>query len=194
MISSARQIRMIPTPEYITQVLTTTVSATKREAKSVYDPFLRDASILTDISKSLNASHIYAKESDELYYFYSLIKLFINDYDFNDIFFKNENAIESLAFADELFDVVVSKIPNNFRYARKITRKQNLESPNPYKKDIKKQLISQLDLSELGDDEELLKALRIVEQKVEAVEKIMFSISPVNTPLLKTANFCLSST
>ena len=76
-----------------------------------------------------------------------------------------------MAFDDELFDVIVSKIPNDYRYSRGMHSKQNLEAPNPNKKDIKEQVISKYDLSELGDDEELLNALSILERKVEAVEK-----------------------
>ena len=171
LISSSRQISVSPTPEYITQILETIITSTRNDVGSFYDPFLRDASNLINVSKGYKHSKIYAKEANELYYFYSLIKAFIYDYDFNDVFFKRENAINAMAFDDELFDVIVSKIPNNFKYASEVYKNQNLEAPNPNKIDIKEQLISQFDLSKLGDDEELLNALSIFERKVEAVEK-----------------------
>ena len=126
---------------------------------------------MLNVSKQFPASKVYAKEEDERYYFYSLIRAFINGCDFTNIFFKRENAIESMAFDEELFDVVVSKIPNNFRHASVSYRNQNLEAPNPNKVDIKEQLISQFDLSSLDGDEELLNALSVFEKKVEAVEK-----------------------
>ena len=171
MISSSRQIRISSTPNYITQVLEGIITSAESDVASIYDPFLRDASNLLNVSKQFPASKVYAKEEDERYYFYSLIRAFINGCDFTNIFFKRENAIESMAFDEELFDVVVSKIPNNFRHASVSYRNQNLEAPNPNKVDIKEQLISQFDLSSLDGDEELLNALSVFEKKVEAVEK-----------------------
>ena len=170
MIASARQIRLSQTPEYITQIIEKIVISKKNSSAGVYDPFMRDADILVNVSKALNAP-IYGKEANDLYYFYTLIKAFIYEYDFSDVFLKNQDAIEAMAFDDMLFDVIVSKIPNSSRYSREYFQKQNLEAPNPNKKDIKKQLISKYDLSELGDDEELLNALNVLEKKVEAVEK-----------------------
>ena len=171
MISSSRQIRISSTPNYITQVLEGIITSAESDVASIYDPFLRDASNLLNVSKHFQASKVYAKEEDERYYFYSLIRAFINGCDFTNIFFKRENAIESMAFDEELFDVIVSKIPNNFRHASVSYRNQNLEAPNPNKVDIKEQLISQFDLSSLDGDEELLNALSVFEKKVEAVEK-----------------------
>ena len=171
MISSSRQIRILSTPNYITQILEGIITSAESDVASIYDPFLRDASNLLNVSKQFPASKVYAKEEDERYYFYSLIRAFINGCDFTNIFFKRENAIESMAFDEELFDVIVSKIPNSFRYASDVYRNQNLEAPNPNKVDIKEQLISQFDLSSLDGDEELLNALSVFEKKVEAVEK-----------------------
>lgn len=165
LVASSRQIHMASTPEYITQILERIIASAKYDAEKVYDPFFRDLSNLIGVSKIMN-SLMYGKESSALHYFYSLIKLFINDCDFERVFLRREDAINSMAFDDELFDVIVSKIPNNYRHS-----KQNLETPNPNKKDIKEQLISRYDLSELGDDEELFNALNILERKVEAVEK-----------------------
>lgn len=170
LIASARQFRLFQTPEYITQVIERIVTSRKHDADGVYDPFMRDASTLFRVSKSLN-SPIYGKESSDLYYFFSLIKAFIYEYDFNDVFLDREDAIKSMSFDDKLFDVIVSKIPNNFRYARDAYHKQYLEAPNPNKNDIKEQVISKFDLSEFGQDEELLKALSILEKKVKAAEK-----------------------
>lgn len=171
LMASSRQIRLSPTQGYITQVLERIIKSSKGNVSSIYDPFLRDASNIINVSKQFNGSKIYAKEDIELYYVYSLIKVFINEFDFADIFFRRENAIDSMAFDEELFDVVVSKIPNNFRYSSESHRNQNLEAPKHGKVDIKEQLISQYDLSSLDGDEELLKALSIFEKKVEAVEK-----------------------
>ena len=171
LVASSRHTRLLsPTPEYIAILLERIISSKKDFAEKVYDPFFKDSANLINVSKSLNSS-IYGKESNDLYYFYSLIKAFIHECDFGRVFLRHENAINSMAFDDELFDVIVSKIPNDYRYSRGMHSKQNLEAPNPNKKDIKEQVISKYDLSELGDDEELLNALSILERKVEAVEK-----------------------
>ena len=165
LVVSSRQIRMSPTPEYITQILERIIASAKYDAEKVYDPFFSDLSNLICVSKIMNAS-MYGKESGSLLYFYSLIKLFINDCDFERVSLRHEDAISSMPFDDELFDVIVSKIPNNYRHS-----KQNLEAPNPNKRNIREQLISSLDLSEFGEDEELIKALNVLENRVEAVEK-----------------------
>lgn len=168
LMASSRQIRISPTQGYITQILERIITSSEGNVSSFYDPFLRDASNIINVSRNFRGSKICAKEENELYYFYSLIKAFINECDFGNIFFRHENAIESMAFDEELFDVVVSKIPNNFKYA---SEGQNLEAPKQSKVDIKKQLISQYDLSSLDGDEELLNALSVFEKKVEAVER-----------------------
>ena len=170
LMASSRQIRLLRTPDYITQILERIIISEKASSDGVYDPFMGDASTLVRVSQSLNAP-IYGRESRDLYYFYSLIKAFIYEYDFNDVFLKSEDAIRSMSFDDRLFDVIVSKIPNNFRYGRDAYTKQYLEAPNPNKNDIKEQLISKYDLSEFGQDEELLNALNILEKKVQAAEK-----------------------
>ena len=168
LMASSRQIRVSPTQGYITQILERIIASSQGNVSSIYDPFMRDASNIINLSRHFRGSKICAKEENELYYFYSLIKAFINECNFSNLFFRHENAIEAMAFDEELFDVVVSKIPNNFRYA---SEGQNLEAPKQSKVDIKKQLISQYDLSSMGDDEELLNALSVFEKKVEAVEK-----------------------
>ena len=168
LIASSRQIRLMQTPEYITQILERIITTERDSAKSVYDPFMGDGSNLIRVSKAFS-SPIYGKESNDLHYFYTLIKAFIYEYDFKEVFLRHESAINSMSFDDRLFDVIVSKIPN--RYSRDVYNKQNLEAPNPNKRDIKEQLISKLDLSEFGEDEELLNALSILEKRVEAVGK-----------------------
>ncbi|WP_405304628.1 N-6 DNA methylase [Methanobrevibacter sp.] len=168
LIASARQIRLIRTPEYITQILEKIITTEKDSAQSVYDPFMRDGANLISVSNALG-SLVYGKESNELFYFYTLIKAFIYEYDFDRVFLRQEDAIEAMSFDDELFDVIVSKIPN--RYSKDVYPRQNLEAPNPNKKDIKEQVISKYDLSELVEDEELLNALSVLEKKVESVEK-----------------------
>ena len=168
LVASSRQIRLVQTPDYITQILEKIITSEKDSSQGVYDPFMRDGTNLINVSKALN-SPIYGKESNGLFYFYTLIKAFIHEYDFNEVFLKNEDAIKAMSFDDKLFDVIVSKIPNSF--SREVYPKQNLEAPNPNKKDIKEQLISKYDLSDLSEDEELLNALNILEKKVEAAEK-----------------------
>ena len=168
LIASSRQIRLMQTPEYITQILEKIILAEKNSAQSVYDPFMKDGANLISVSKALE-SRVYGKESDDLFYFYTLIKAFIYEYDFSGVFLRQEDAIEAMSFDDELFDVIVSKIPN--RYSKNLHPRQNLEAPNPNKRDIKEQLISEYDLSEFGEDEELLNALSILEKRVESVVK-----------------------
>lgn len=137
LISSSRQIRLTPTPEYITQILEETVTSKKDSANSIYDPFLKDASNLFNISGHFRESRIYGKEANNLYYFYSLIKAFIHECDFSNVFLKCEDATESMAYDEELFDVIVSKVPNRSRFFQNIIKARTLKLQTPTKSTLK---------------------------------------------------------
>lgn len=171
LIIYSRQLRMAPTPEYITQILERTIISYKPDVQRIYDPFMRDASVLFNVSSHFTGSKICAKENNELYYFYSIIKAFIYECDFTDIFFRCEDAVESMSYDDELFDVIASKIPNNFRSDFRNYRNQSLEAPNPNRVDVAEKLKTQFDLQDLEEDEELLEAISVVKKKIEASKK-----------------------
>ena len=102
-IAYSRQIRLSSTPDYISQLINSIVKSQRRDVSNAYDPFLRNASILFDLHDQFTMSDIYAKENNELNYFYSLIKAFINEINFDNLHILQENAIKSMSYDSQLF-------------------------------------------------------------------------------------------
>ena len=169
-IAYSRQIRLSSTPDYISQLINSIVKSQRRDVSNAYDPFLRNASILFDLHDQFTMSDIYAKENNELNYFYSLIKAFINEINFDNLHILQENAIKSMSYDSQLFDVIASKVPDSFdEFSKSTLKSQSIEVPTD--NDFKEKLFNNLGMDKLGDDEEALKALKILEKRFNAVEK-----------------------
>ena len=171
-IASSRQIRMSTTPEYISNLITSIVKSQKNIIGDAYDPFMKDGSILFKLYGDYPLSRVCGKEDNELYYYYSLIRAFIEDVDFTNISLYEENAIKSMAVDSRLFDVIASKVPNRFNdYSRLALKSQSIEIPHEGKSDFKEALLSNFDMDKLSDDDEALKALKVLEEKYYEIEK-----------------------
>lgn len=169
-IAYSRQIRLSSTPDYISQLINSIVKSQRRDVSNAYDPFLRNASILFDLHDQFTMSDIYAKENNELNYFYSLIKAFINEINFDNLHILQENAIKSMSYDSQLFDVIASKVPDSFdEFSKSTLKSQSIEVPTD--NDFKEKLFNNLGMDKLSDDEEALKALNILEKRFNAVEK-----------------------
>ena len=169
-IAYSRQIRLSSTPDYISQLINSIVKSQRRDVSNAYDPFLRNASILFDLHDQFTMSDIYAKENNELNYFYSLIKAFINEINFDNLHILQENAIKSMSYDSQLFDVIASKVPDSFdEFSKSTLKSQSIEVPTD--NDFKEKLFNNLGMDKLSDDEEALKALKILEKRFNAVEK-----------------------
>ena len=169
-IAYSRQIRLSSTPDYISQLINSIVKSQRRDVSNAYDPFLRNASILFDLHDQFTMSDIYAKENNELNYFYSLIKAFINEINFDNLHILQENAIKSMSYDSQLFDVIASKVPDSFdEFSKSTLKSQSIEVP--IDNDFKEKLFNNLGMDKLSDDEEALKALKILEKRFNAVEK-----------------------
>ena len=169
-IAYSRQIRLSSTPDYISQLINSIVKSKRRDVSNAYDPFLRNASILFDLHDQFTMSDIYAKENNELNYFYSLIKAFINEINFDNLHILQENAIKSMSYDSQLFDVIASKVPDSFdEFSKSTLKSQSIEVP--IDNDFKEKLFNNLGMDKLSDDEEALKALKILEKRFNAVEK-----------------------
>ena len=155
-IAYSRQIRLSSTPDYISELINSIVKSQRNSVSNAYDPFLKDASILFNLYNEFTMSDIYAKENNELHYFYSLIKAFINEINFENLHMSRENAIKSMSYDSQLFDVIASKLPNSFDEFSKTTLKsQSIEVPS--ETDFKEKLFNNLDMDKLSDDKEALK-------------------------------------
>ena len=169
-IAYSRQIRLSSTPDYISQLINSIVKSQRRDVSNAYDPFLRNASILFDLHDQFTMSDIYAKENNELNYFYSLIKAFINEINFDNLHILQENAIKSMSYDSQLFDVIASKVPDSFdEFSKSTLKSQSIEVPTD--NDFKEKLFNNLGMDKLSDDEEALKALKILEKRFNAMEK-----------------------
>jgi len=171
-IASSRIIRLDTTPDYLSSILTKLISSKVGEVNDAYDPFLKDASTLIGLTKSIDIKNIYGKEENRLNFFYSLIKGFINGYSPGNFSFYNQNAIQSMSVEDKTFDVIVSNVPSKVssRYYP-----QRLEFPNlktDKKSVLKDDLLSKIEESNLQDDKNVMDALKILIEEVEASESV----------------------
>lgn len=177
-ISTSRPIRAGYTPEYISAILSRVVSAQKPYGENVYDPFSKDASLLVDFSKQFALKNTYGKESNSISYLTSLIRLFIEGFSWDDLYLVNENAFEEPLIADELFDVVISKVPNSFKALSREKYSSNMNMSRSSKiLEIEDLLTANLDIDEeYRNSSEFKQALDvIVKANKNAFEKIEFS-------------------
>ena len=169
-IAYSRQIRLSSTPEYISELINSIVKSQRNVVSNAYDPFLKDASILFNLYSQFTMSDIYAKENNELHYFYSLIKAFINEIDFENLHMSQENAIKSMSYDSQLFDVIASKVPDSFdEFSKTALKSQSIEVPS--ESDFKEKLFNNLGMDKLSEDKEALEALKILEKRFNAMEK-----------------------
>ena len=135
------------TPEYIYDILVSSVLKTKYDIASVYNPFLQDGSSLACLSNNAHVDIFYGKENNHINFLTSIVNMIINGVNFENIFFFNENAVDSVAIENKSFDVIISKVPNRFRDYPSKYRKQNIEFSSRRELELKETMLSNLDMS-----------------------------------------------
>lgn len=135
------------TPEYIYDILVSLVLKTKYDISSVYNPFLQDGSSLACLSNNAHVDIFYGKENNHINFLTSIVNMIINGVNFENIFFFNENAVDSVAIENKSFDVIISKVPNRFRDYPSKYRKQNIEFSSRRELELKETMLSNLDMS-----------------------------------------------
>ena len=112
-IADSNLMHVVSNPEYINQILSRIVLSEKKTINSAYDPFMKDGESIMKLYESIgyDLKYCYGKDSVKLNYFYTLVKFFINNLSFNNVFLKNEDAMDSIDINGASFDVVISKIP-----------------------------------------------------------------------------------
>lgn len=111
-ISSSKLMKVDYNQDYIPQILSSLVTCGKTSIKTAYDPFMKNASSLMELTREYGSSiKFYGKEKDKLTYCFTIVKLIINGYLLNDIFLKQEDATESIDMEGKSFDVIISKVP-----------------------------------------------------------------------------------
>ena len=96
------------------EILSALISSQKNSIQKVYDPFIGEASSLLKLSHDceLGFQRCYGKEANKLKYSYTIVRLFLHNFDFNSMFINNTNALESIDINQTSFDAIISQIPN----------------------------------------------------------------------------------
>jgi type I restriction enzyme M protein len=128
-VSASRVMRTDSNPQYITQILSSIVLADKKAIGSAYDPFMKDGQSLIALHNALgfDFEKSYGKDKSQLNYLYVIVRLFIDNFSFNNVFLKEENALDSIDIDGTSFDAILSRVPISIKNYHSKNLKQNLE-------------------------------------------------------------------
>ena len=137
-------------PEFITQILARLVLSEKKTIESVYDPFMKDGSSIMKLREELEygLSYCYGKDVSKINYLHTIVKLFINNFSLNNVFLRQEDALDSVDINGASFDVIVSRIP----IAIKNYYSSNINQSREISKRSKRSELESLLLNNLGMD------------------------------------------
>ena len=171
-ISASRLMHINSNPEFITQILSSIVSSEKKVANEVYDPFIKDGSSIMYLNESegFNFKYCYGKDGSELNYCYTLIRFFINNLSYNEVFLKQEDALDSIDINGTSFDVILSRIPIAIKNYYSSNINQNMEIAKRNKRsELENILLDKFGMNEnsFKQDNELNKALENLVEKME---------------------------
>ena len=160
-------------PDYITDMLSAVVSSIKPKTENVYNPFLRDASSIIDLKRhyewGFGAS--YGKGLDKITYCSSIVKLYLNHFDLDNVFLEYGSPLESVGIDSTSFDVIVSRIPPiTPKNLKRLNSAQNAEMAKRNKrKQLEDVLTSRFDMDENSfmRDDELNEALENILRKMD---------------------------
>ncbi len=140
-VASSRFMHVNSNPQFVTQILIAIVLSEKKHISSVYDPFMKDGSSIMRLYEHLGfgLKYCYGKDQSRINLCHVLVKLFINSVSLNDVFIKQEDALDSIDINGASFDAIISKIPiaiknyysSNYNQGREIAkrnRRSELES------------------------------------------------------------------
>lgn len=132
-ISASRLAHVSSNPEFITQILSKLVLSEKQTIESAYDPFMKDGSSIMKLRKEIEygLSYCYGKDVSKLNYLYTIVRLFINNFSFKNVFLKQEDALDSVDINGASFEVILSRIPiaiknyysSNINQSREISKR-----------------------------------------------------------------------
>lgn len=173
-LSSSSLMKINSNPDYISQILSSLISCEKTTIKSVYDPFLKNASSLMELtSQTESINKYYGKEINTLSYCYSIVKFFINYFNMDYVEFKNEDALESVDIDGLSFDAILSKIPVTIKNYYSSNEQQSFEMAKRSKRsELEEVLLKNFNMNSdsFAQDSELNNALENLLEKMD-VEK-----------------------
>jgi type I restriction enzyme M protein len=170
-LSASRMMNVDSNPEYITQVLSTLILCEKKTIQSAYDPFMKNGDSLLKLNRNLEFGlrYFYGKDESLVNYLYTLTKLFINNFQLNNVFVKREDATESIDINGASFDAILSRIPISIKNYHSSNINQSLEIAKRNKSsEVKNILLKELgmDSNSFTRDVELNQALENLVEKI----------------------------
>ena len=113
MIFRVRPISVDHDPDYMNEILAEIVLSTKSAPDDVYNPFLNDGSSFVEMSSKGNGEYgkFFGKGHDTITFCFSIVKLLINLFNMDDVFLEYENALDTVDFYGQSFDVIMSNLP-----------------------------------------------------------------------------------
>ena len=170
-ISQSNLMRVDSNPHYIVQILSELVLSDKKTIDSAYDPFMKNGASLMEMHNSIgyDLKYCYGKDASRLNYLHTMVKFFISNFSFKDLFLKQENALDSIDIDGTSFDVIVSRIPIAIKNYYSSNINQNMEiSKRNKRSEIESFLLENLgmDGNSFKKDNELNKALENLVEKI----------------------------
>ena len=170
-ISQSNLMRVDSNPHYIVQILSELVLSDKKIIDSAYDPFMKNGASLMEMHNSIgyDLKYCYGKDASRLNYLHTMVKFFISNFSFKDLFLKQENALDSIDIDGTSFDVIVSRVPIAIKNYYSSNINQNMEiSKRNKRSEIESFLLENLgmDGNSFKKDNELNKALENLVEKI----------------------------
>lgn len=170
-ICQSRVFRVEQDPEYINEILTELVHASKFSSKDIYNPFFNDGSSIISLSNKFDFGYAYGKCNEKVTLCCSIVKLLMNYFSLNNIFLEFGNAMDSVDIGGASFDVIISKLPPVGGWSsRAIHKNQSREfSRRNKRKQLEDMLSIKFDMDEksFSSDSQLNDALENLLEKMD---------------------------
>lgn len=171
-ISASRLLHIDSNPEYINQILSRIVLSEKKTINSAYDPFMKDGESIMKLYEGIGfeLKYFYGKEANKLNYFYTLVKFFISNLSFKNVFLNHEDAMDSIDINGASFDAILSRVPIAIKNYYSSNVNQNMEIAKRSKRSELETLLLDnfgMDGDSFKQDNELNKALENLVEKID---------------------------
>ena len=171
-ISASHLMHIHSNPGFVTQILSSIIASEKNQAEDIYDPFMKDGSSIMALNESVgfDFKYCYGKDASKLNYFHALVRFFINNLSLNEVFLKQEDALDSIDINGTSFDAIVSRIPIAIKNYYSSNINQNMEiAKRNRRSELESLLLDKfgMDGNSFKHDSELNKALENLVEKIE---------------------------
>src|SRR5699024_6672574 len=124
--SSGKKAGEFYTPQQVSTILATIVTANKKDLKSVYDPTCGSGSLLLRVGLEANVRQYYSSEHNSTIYNLLRMNMLLHDVNYANFKIENGDTIADPAISDERFEAVAANQPYS---AKGSSDPQFLEDP-----------------------------------------------------------------